>query len=1847
MTASSITTDHDTATQAIPAHQQVVARKLPTWVSTAEPAIHQRMRAAIMSPPAWFIQAWPQNPQTARALANDYALHREYQAKLAQLLKPLPKLEAFAQQTLTPAVKQRFGLDLDVSKTYLLNASKAVEYKQSLDGDPIVDGQRALKMATQSLLRSAMQNFEKAEAQPGGMDRDSMKAVILDDDAFVFTCATGKPVPIAPDQFADLSRQLDIGGEYQKLIDAAYTQSAQDLLKNAIQSAFRVHVHLAFLQDHISKAMYDALLVLSVSNHVLYQGEPLHCNFMTLWERQLNGALIIGVPPYRDVVVSYLPGAPTPLKQYSSIKALLADLPQQFLTYEWSRLKRLIPARYVDELTRKLQDRLLPIKLNREKGEFEAVPDPTAELRVGIHYFDQPLLDEMVRQKMAGLKDDAAFHAVPTALEDEMTAQKRKAYFIQLAFDALNVGAFFVPGLGAVMMGVTVLQLGFEIFDGLESWANDDREQALSYMMDVAENMALIGALGATGNIGGRPAVEPIPVETPSFIEELKPVEMPYGETRLWYPDLAPFAHDIVLPAGLVPDELGLYHYQGKTWLALEDKVYSVSQTAQNSEFRLEHPSASNRYSPLVRHNGAGTWLHELDKPLEWQGHTLIRRLGQRGATISATNAQRILWVSGTSEAVMRGMFNDNLHPPALLEDTLRRFTLDEQVMADLPTADASTRAAQFQTRYQTLMADTQDTVQVINRAYPNLPSGIAEEVVTHANADELQQLKTGKVPLRLSEEIRLYQQQVRLQRAYEGLYLESVRNPETDILILHTLERLPGWSPQVRIEVREGWQGGRLLDSIGPDDAVIHKVLTRRGYDYAAFDIDGKSLHGHDDLYSAVLHALPDSQRASLGFPGTWDGPLLKSRIQQGPLLPRPALRKALNMQPARAGRPSPMRLSDGRIGYPLSGRGAISGYILRDNLLDMMSWLELPSETQSAQQILGELEARGLTRQQIHARLGQLLDERSAIEAHLTAWGQESSTLADHQRRGPSRSRIHQAIWQNWFDNNLPEIGRTDTPLRLEQILLIDFPAQLPEFFMQRVQRLQLIDIEVSGLSNGAQFMADEQTFERFCEHFPQLVALEIGRITPTSTSRPLHSRLLHRMADWFPRLRELRLPNYVLPLMRSDADALRNLPELEHLDLSGGHILALMETDLFHGMSLRFLGLDRMNLYTWPEWLGDETVASLQHLSLRNNQLPGVPERLLNDSTMAPPQTLISLHGNPLSTRTVMRARFRDHSSGGRYTFDIEVPPALQNIIDEQARQRTVLREALDSWASTSSSSPPLSERTSRARSLIGDQLLAHLHALQLGETYAPLVLDGIELAEFPPHLPGDYFTQIQSLQLARVTCTAEQLERFLSPFQALYALTLEAFSEPLQRIPNIVTVLPNLRQFRLYDQGMLVDQQAISTFASMHSLDSLHLDGNRIGEINDVSALSGRLNLLSLANTGLQAWPEWVEELLPISLLNLNHNQITVLPDHILYNPNNNEGQTEISLYGNPLSEDTMYRAHTSERYGRSYTFNMDLPDSIANNTGHEPHSSDSASESGSDSDGHVHSPPQPFPQDAPDVERWLLGSVEENQAHRDTWHALVAADDARDLLALIGRLTESAPYRTRSSRADFAARVWHVLEIAAGSAEQRQLFNVIAQEAVQTCPDGAWLLFNQMEIRLFTEQALRDIPAQSRGPALYRLTLRLYRLHTLDEIARTQTGSRDEAEVRLAYRLRLAQQLDLPLPPSSMLFQSVASLRRGELDEALAQVQQGEHGDPFILYAASRDFWVDYLKEANAERFATLEQDYQDRVLAVTDQHPGETIEQLQPVYDRLEQAYRQNRAGLVRELTLAASHANV
>ena len=102
---------------------------------------------------------------------------------------------------------------------------------------------------------------------------------------------------------------------------------------------------------------------------------------------------------------------------------------------------------------------------------------------------------------------------------------------------------------------------------------------------------------------------------------------------------------------------------------------------------------------------------------------------------------------------------------------------------------------------------------------------------------------------------------------AYEGLDLASTgNNLDTDRLALHSLEHLPGWTGQVRLEVRQYAFDGPLLDSMGAVDAPSRKclVLSEHG-DYQAFDSDGQQLHGDDSLYASLLQALPDSERVAL----------------------------------------------------------------------------------------------------------------------------------------------------------------------------------------------------------------------------------------------------------------------------------------------------------------------------------------------------------------------------------------------------------------------------------------------------------------------------------------------------------------------------------------------------------------------------------------------------------------------------------------------------------------------------------------------------------------------------------------------------------------------------------------------------------------------------------------------------------------------------------------------------------------------------------------------------------------------------------------------------------------------
>ena len=142
----------------------------------------------------------------------------------------------------------------------------------------------------------------------------------------------------------------------------------------------------------------------------------------------------------------------------------------------------------------------------------------------------------------------------------------------------------------------------------------------------------------------------------------------------------------------------------------------------------------------------------------------------------------------------------------------------------------------------------------LIQRDFSSVPTILAREVLADATPTERDTLnRVKRIPLRLAEKARRAQQQMRLTLAYEGLYLDALAGPDTETLALNTLAALPGWSDNLRLEVREGRLEGPLRASFGPLEAGNRKVLARmEDGRYQAFDERGQHLHGLNGFYGA-----------------------------------------------------------------------------------------------------------------------------------------------------------------------------------------------------------------------------------------------------------------------------------------------------------------------------------------------------------------------------------------------------------------------------------------------------------------------------------------------------------------------------------------------------------------------------------------------------------------------------------------------------------------------------------------------------------------------------------------------------------------------------------------------------------------------------------------------------------------------------------------------------------------------------------------------------------------------------------------------------------------------------------
>ncbi|PTR22385.1 NEL-type E3 ubiquitin ligase domain-containing protein [Pseudomonas sp. GV085] len=462
-----------------------------------------------------------------------------------------------------------------------------------------------------------------------------------------------------------------------------------------------------------------------------------------------------------------------------------------------------------------------------------------------------------------------------------------------------------------------------------------------------------------------------------------------------------------------------------------------------------------------------------------------------------------------------------------------------------------------FDTLYEARETTSDARINLLKRDFPDLSNAAAQALLDDATEAELLKLtRDRRIPLRLREMARKSVFGLRLSRAYEGLYLDGLSNADTDRLALHTLANWPKWPSDMRIEVRDFSSTGTLRDSVGPVDASVRKVLVlREDGRYEAYDNEGGHLQGADDLYGALLHALPDADRKTLGYEIN-QGAQLRQAVKQTPLS-HDAFSKTLLDHPIRkpAYDPQIMRL-----------RGGMRLYRVRSQDPDL-----LRVRTRSLYP--------GLDDSQVQALLNDFGDWGNQ---RLTALETEFNRFNDSMRRWvnqPTQS------WRLTADGAAEWQSRTDLYAKLRRCWQRTGPA----------------GVEAPGIVAPQALNLDGFPLDRHMATMPELAA-SFDHVTELSLN---NVRLRNEQVGFLRPFRQLRQLNMTQNRLTLFPQEIGNMRWLTHLVLSDNNI-SLDSEGIAHlrGLTrLHLLRLDNNPLRLPPDV---SRMPNLQAITLNHGQL-----------------------------------------------------------------------------------------------------------------------------------------------------------------------------------------------------------------------------------------------------------------------------------------------------------------------------------------------------------------------------------------------------------------------------------------------------------------------------------------------------------------------------------------------------------------------------------------------------------------------------------------------------------------
>ncbi|WP_339560595.1 NEL-type E3 ubiquitin ligase domain-containing protein [Pseudomonas sp. EA_65y_Pfl1_P113] len=1606
------------ATQSL--HRTFLEQSSPAWLINATPERRTALKAAPAALPDFYRQASASQRKTVRAC---FTQRFAAQTALDKAMSTLQDIDTFAAPLLAKALKDTYKVELDLNTT-LLCLNKPIEV-----GILAIEISR-FEVSRLPLLQAALHSFEARECEAGAFHHSSGFLVPGATPGHFETLAT----PLTVTQFIRLCRTLDVGAKYQRYLknylqpaEPGAEQALRDTFISAQKAALAAAAEQALLSNDIEPADYRLMQsVIEGSLNPKVNGKPVWFRDLGLMNKRMTGCLAFVICEkfrYSDDVILYIPNDPQhPLKRFTwaqltatfkqRFTARDATAPDdgsptayqrffsQFVAYSdrpayFSQFTEDAPARSFGEallphvsLLTELAQGFNPFRVFTDIKELppgpppvrEANPDPflapTALTRAGHgiwaanvdlwHY-----LFEQHRDKMIG---DARSHAVPTADVDARVRSEKLARLLNIGMLVLNTVSMFVPVLGEVMMGVMAGQLLYETLEGSLEWSEGDRQAAKVHLVDVAENLALLGAMAAGGKVAGKLlAAKPEPV-----IEALAPVTLPGGQGRLWKPAFDGYESPDVLLADAAPNAAGQYHQAGKTYIRQSGKVYEKTYDESLQRWRIKHPADPDAYQPPLTHNGAGAWRLTHEQPSSWNRVTLLRRMGPVTDGFTDDQLLAIADIAGAGDHTLRKMHLDNQPPPPEVADALRLFSverdvaqvieqvssgravdgrylyvlplvtelprwpagrtlrvfdgpglsgrsqtygverinnalkqrptirisradvlngqlpshilaaLDESEVVDLlgsePARVRDNRALEFskqladyaRTRqpaiFDSLYTGTRRTpprVAKLQRLYPGLSESAAHTLLDETDTEQLIRLHdTGRVPLEMQERARWYVRQGRVGHAFAGLHMENLTSADSKRLALHTLGHLPGWSGQLRLEVREGSIDGALLDSIGSETAAQRKYLVKKGPRYQAFNARGEALnsltqHG-DSFYDSIMHALPDDARQALGMP----------QVSQSLALRRAIIDYAVEHRQASAqiveghvrGQPwfkPPQRISPRLIGYPASGRGE-----------GMMA--SLASRVRAVYPQLTEDEANGFIlrrmtagddESQIYNLLNNRMREWQTLESTLDQWaGAPSAELMQgfFAAMGGKR-QVVQAIKACWRRSPLAERARfaeleifTDEPL----------PALTADF-----SHVRTLTLSGRGITNA--------TVEQVLGYFPQIETLRLVANTPDLSAVP--AALEH-----MPHLTNLSIASN-FPLEQMQVMRLGNLTGLRELSLecalTSGQVL-----DVSRLSQLRRLKLGRAFQWRFPT--GVFQLPLLERLDFSSSSISTLPpemfqpgrERLWSGLTMnwshisreqfLPAFAYVTRHAEHLLDLEQMvrsycegelsRLQWQGHDELSYMglmeqrqalfeAFKAQVSgfQARFNAMEALSTEYAELNRTLDDWSHTLDTSGEGMRRSNLRFTLRACWYNGLLKRFGTAQRSSKLVVRALAVSELPELAP-EGFAHVETLQLIGARVPPAQLARFIQNFANVRTLDLSNCA--LVESPLAPGALPSLAHLNLADNPIIA---------------------------LDVSAMPG-LQALNLSRTKLQSWPIGAQNLTQLSWLDLRDSQLTHVP-----------------------------------------------------------------------------------------------------------------------------------------------------------------------------------------------------------------------------------------------------------------------------------------------------------------------------------------------------------------------------